>query len=165
MILNHIRNRKIRKKYSKDNVGYDSEGSLIEDVLFEAKNKNLFIIRHIRYADGNDNLTTFGIYKILNNKEKVIGNLKYVFENTDCSHPYMILCDICFDIPYRNIGIGSKTLKLFEKRANNYGAFYIEGTLSDVDELSMDNQVLRDIFYQNAGYTIINHKIFKKLSD
>lgn len=78
MILNHIRNRKIRKKYSKDNVGYDSEGSLIEDVLFEAKNKNLFIIRHIRYADGNDNLTTFGIYKILNNKEKVIGNLKYV---------------------------------------------------------------------------------------
>ena len=77
----------------------------------------------------------------------------------------MILCDICFDIPYRNIGIGSKTLKLFEKRTNDYGALYIEGTLSDVDELSMDNQVLRDIFYQNAGYTIINHKIFKKLSD
>lgn len=165
MILNYIRNKKIRKKYSKDNLGYDAEGSLIEDVLFEAKNKNLFVIRHIQFADKNGNLTTSGIYKIFNNKKKTIGNLKYVFDNTDCSHSYMILCDICFDVPYRNIGIGSKTLKLFEKRANDYGALYIEGTLSDVDELSMDNQVLRDIFYQNAGYTISNNKIFKKLSD
>lgn len=164
MILNDIRNKKISKKYGQDTVGYDSEGSLIEDVLFEAKNKNLFIIRHIQYADENGNLTRSGIYKILNNKEKVIGNLKYVFNDKEDSHLYMILCDICFDIPYRNIGIGSKTLKLFEKRANDYGALYIEGSLSDVDELSMNNQVLRDIFYQNAGYTINDNKIFKKLS-
>ena len=129
--------------------------------LFEAKNKNLFIICHIQYADKSGVLTTFGIYKILNNKERVVGTLKYVFDNRDISHPYMILCDICFDDPYRNIGIGSKTLKLFEKRASNYGALHIEGILSDVDEVSIDNRVLREIFYQNAGYTISNNKIFK----
>lgn len=155
MILNYIRNKKISKKYGEDTIGYDSEGSLIEDVLFKAKDKNLFIIRHIQYADKNSVLTTFGIYKILNNKERVVGTLKYVFDNRDISHPYMILCDICFDDPYRNIGIGSKTLKLFENRATDYGALHIEGTLSDVDELSIDNQILRDIFYQNAGYTIL----------
>lgn len=164
MILDRIRNKKVRKKYEKDNIGYASDGSLIEDVIFEAKNKNLFIIRHMQYADEDGNLTMFGIYKILNKKEEEIGNLKYVFDDTDCSHPYMKLCDIYFNYPYRNIGIGSKTLELFEKRAHDYGALHIEGTLSEVDASLKEDKMLRDTFYQNAGYTISGETILKNLS-
>lgn len=162
MFINYFRNKKMKKQYSENNCGFASDGSYIEDVLVKAKDRNIYLIRHIQYADENNELTTFGIYKIFNNKDKPIGYLKYCLNDKDKNNMHMILCDIHLDFPYRNIGLGSKTLALFEKRAKLYGAKFISGELSDVDEQTPYDRVLRDKFYQRAEYEIVNlKKIYK----
>ena len=91
--------------------------------------------------------------------------MKYVFNNKDKNDVHMILCDIYFDFLYRNIGLGSKTLALFEKRAKCYGAQHITGKLSDVDEQTPYEKALRNEFYRRTGYEIINFKmIYKTIS-
>ncbi len=50
-----------------------------------------------------------------------IGELKYaLYENSE--PPYMKLGDTVFDKKYRNIGLGSMVLNLFETRTKSYGA-------------------------------------------
>lgn len=162
MFINNIRNKRMLKEYSKNAISYAADGSYVENTLFEAKDKNVFVIHHIQYADDGGNLTFFGNYKILNNKHERIGYLKYVFINTTPSH--MKLGDIYFEYPYRNLGIGSMVLALFEQRAYNYGAQYIEGELSFVDEEDEANKLLRNAFYKKAGYNIVHNKIYKRLT-
>lgn len=165
MLINYFRNKKMNKQYGENNCGFTSDGSYIEDILVKAKDKNIHLIRHTQYADENKELTTFGIYRIFNNKNKPIGYLKYTFNDKDKKNIYMHLGDIHFDFLYRNIGLGSKVLALFEKRAEFYGAQYITGKLSDVDEQTPYEKALRDAFYLKAGYEIFNSKeIHKNLS-
>lgn len=164
MFINYFRNKKMKKQYSENNCGFTSDGSYIEDVLVKAKDENMYLIRHTQYADENKKLTTFGIYRIFNNKDKQIGHLKYVFNNKDKNDVHMILCDIYLDFLYRNIGLGSKTLALFEKRAKCYGAQHITGKLSDVDEQTPYEKALRNNFYRRVGYEIINFtEIYKSI--
>lgn len=162
MFTNYFRNKKMNKLYGENSCGFTSDGSYVEDVLVKAKDKNIYLIRHIRYADEKQELTTFGTYKIFNNKDKPIGYLKYTFNDKDKKNIYMHLGDIHFDFLYRNIGLGSKVLALFEKRAELYGAQYIAGKLSDVDEQTPYEENLRNEFYRRAGYEIINFKMVYK---
>ncbi len=162
MLVNYFRNKKMNKLYGENSCGFTSDGSYIEDVLVKAKDQNIYLIRHIQYADENKELTTFGIYRIFNNKDKPIGYLKYVLNDKDKNDVHMILCDIHFDFSYRNIGLGSKTLNLFEKRAKIYGAQYITGKLGDVDEQTLYEKALRDTFYLKSGYEIVNSKEIHK---
>ena len=165
MLINYFRNKRMYKKYGENSCEFTSDGSYIEDVLVEAKDKNIYLIRHIRYADEKQELTTFGTYKIFNNKDKSIGYLKYVFNNKEKNDVHMILCDIYFDFIYRNIGIGSKAIAMFEKRAKLYGAKFISGELSDVDEQTPYEETLRNEFYRRNGYEIFNFKtIYKTIS-
>ena len=163
MFLNYLRNRKMHKLFSQNSSKYDSDGSFIEYVLVKSKNGNYFVIRHIQYAD-NGALTTFGTYKIIDNYRRSIGYLKYTFDDRDKSNIHMNLGDIYFDPLYRNIGLGTKVLALFEQRAITYGAHHIEGKLSDVDEITPFDKELRDSFYKKLGYEIIdNNSIYKEL--
>lgn len=164
MLINYFRNKTMKKLYNENSCGFTTDGSYVEDVLVKAKNGNMFIIRHTQYADKNKELTTLGIYRIFNNKNKPIGYLKYTFNDRDKTDIYMHLGDIYFEFLYRNIGLGSKVLALFEERAKCYGAQYITGDLSDVDEKTQQEQVLRDEFYRRAGYKTNDLKsIYKSL--
>ena len=162
MITNYFRNKKMEKQYAENSCIFASDGSYIENVLVKAKDKNVYLIRHIQYADENKELTPFGTYKIFNNKDKPMGYLKYILNDKDKNDVHMILCDIYFDFLYRNIGLGSKTLVLFEKRAKGYGAQYITGKLIDVDEQTPYEESIRDEFYRKTGYKIINLKTIYK---
>lgn len=164
MFINNFRNKKMNKQYGENSCGFTSDGSYIENILVKAKDKNIYLIRHIQYANENQKLTNLGTYKVFNNKDKSIGYLKYVFNDKDENNIHMILCDIYFDFSYRNIGLGSKILNLFEKRAECYGAQYITGELSDVDEQTPYEEVHRNEFYRRNGYEIINFKkIYKAI--
>ena len=162
MFTNYFRNKKMNKLYGENSCGFTSDGSYVEDVLVKAKDKNIYLIRHIRYADEKQELTTFGTYKIFNNKDKPIGYLKYTFNDKNKKNIYMHLGDIHFDFLYRNIGLGSKVLALFEKRAKFYGAQFITGELSDVDAQTPYEKALRDAFYLKSGYKIVISKEIHK---
>lgn len=164
MLFNYRRNKRMYNLYANTCDGYCSDGSYIENVLFKAKNNDYFLIRHIQYADEIGELTHQGIYKIINNKHERIGFLKYTFCDSDPSNIYMNLGDIYFQSTYRNIGLGTKTITLFEKRAKEYGAQYITGKLSSVDEKTIEDKTLRDTFYQKSGYDVNNENLYKKLS-
>lgn len=162
MLLNKIRNKKLVKEISDNLFNKDYEGNLIERKIVKAKDENMYIIFHIQFSNEDGTLSHRGRYEIQNNKHHKIGELKYaLFENSE--PPYMKLCDIVFDKEYRNIGLGSKVIDLFEKRAKSYGAKYITGDLSSVDEETPTDEELRNSFYLKRGYRIINsNKIYKE---
>lgn len=124
----------------------------------------MYIILHIQFSNEDKTLSHRGKYIIRNNKNKQIGNLTYIFFENN-SPQYMMLSDIIFEKEYRNIGLGSMTLDLFETRAKSYGAHYITGDLSPVDEEKSADEELRNNFYLKRGYKIINSgKIYKSLN-
>ena len=75
----------------------------------------------------------------------------------------MQLSDIFLEEKYRNTGIGTKAIALFEGRAKEYGAHYIEGELSSVDERTEKDTELRNQFYIKRGYEIKKSKVYKPL--
>lgn len=159
--------KKKKNLFAVDNKKYYINGDLFEDVVFKTKNDKLIIIQHIRFCDDTTKeLTTYGTYKIFNQKENKIGHLKYVFDDREQNNAKMILCDIYFEPQYRNIGIGTKLLELFEKRSFEYGAKQIVGSLSDVDTAIHNSRILRDSFYIKNGYSFINYsKVIKQLNE
>ncbi len=163
MLLNKIRNKKLIKNLTDIPPNTNSDGDLIERKLVKAKDENMYIILHIQLCDEEGTLSTLGKYEIQNNKYHKIGELKYVYIE-DNQPPYMQLCDIIFDKKYRNNGLGSMILELFETRAKSYGAKYITGNLSSVDEENPADEEFRNSFYLKRGYEIINsEKIYKEL--
>lgn len=163
MLLNNLRNKKLIKKFSEKKSYCNFDRDLIENKLVKAKDKNMYVIVHVQFSNEDGSLSHRGKYRILNNRCKDIGYLNYVFyENSNPK--YMILGDIHLDNEYRNIGLGSTTLKLFEDRAKSYGADHIVGDLSSVDEGTPEDKKLRNIFYVKRGYEIIDlNKIYKVL--
>lgn len=163
MLLNKIRNKELVREFSNISPNRNSNGDLIETELAKAKDENMYIILHIQFSNEDGTLSHRGKYEIQNNKCKKIGELKYVlFKNSN--PPYMRLCDIIFDEKYRNIGLGSILINLFELRAKSYGAHYIDGELSSTDEETLEDKELRDNFYMQRGYKIINSdKIYKEI--
>lgn len=162
MLLNKIRNKKLVREITDNLSDKDHEGNLIEKKLVKAKDENMYIIFHIQFSDEDGTLSHRGRYEIQNNKYNKIGELKYaLFENSE--PPYMKLCDIVFDKEYRNIGLGTKVIDLFEKRAKSYGAKYITGDLSSVDEKTPADEKFRNTFYLKRGYKINLDKIYKGL--
>lgn len=159
--------KKAKKISEADNNSYYINGDLFEDVVFKTKDNKLIIIRHIRFCDDTTKeLTTGGTYKIFDQKENKIGHLKYVLDDREQNNTKMILCDIYFEPHYRNIGIGTKLLELFEKRSIEYGAKQIVGNLSNVDTDSPNSRLLRDSFYVKNGYSFINYsKVIKYINE
>ena len=163
MLLNKIRNKKLIKAFSDDLSNKDHEGNLIEQRLVKAKDENMYIVLHIQFGNEDGTLSHRGKYEIQNNKCKKIGELKYAFYEDD-EQQYMKLCDIIFNEKYRNIGLGSIVINLFELKAKTYGAYYIDGELSSTDEETLEDKELRDNFYIKRGYEIINsNRIYKEL--
>lgn len=163
MLLNKIRNKKLVQEFSNISPNRNSNGDLIETELVKAKDENMYIILHIQFSNEDGTLSHRGKYEIQNNKCKKIGELKYAFHEDD-KPQYMKLCDIIFDEKYRNIGLGSIVINLFELRAKSYGAHYIDGELSSIDEETLKDKELRNNFYIKRGYKIINSdKIYKEI--
>lgn len=162
MLLNKIRNKKLNKEFADISPNRNSVGDMMESKLVKAKDENMFIIFHIQFSNEDGTLSHRGRYEIQNNKRHKIGYLKYTFyENHE--PVYMNLSDIHFDKKYRNIGLGSKVIDLFEKRAKSYGAHYITGDLSSVDTETPEDEKLRNSFYLKSGYTIDLDTIYKEL--
>lgn len=163
MFLNKIRNKKLIQELANVLPNRNSVGDLIESNPVKAKDENMYIILHIQFSNEDGTLSHRGRYEIQNNKCKKIGELKYVlFENSDPA--YMKLCDINFYRKYRNIGLGSIVINLFELRAKSYGAHYVTGDLSSVDSETPADEKSRNTFYLKRGYQIINpDKIYKEL--
>lgn len=163
MLLNKIRNKKLVREFSNILPNRNSNGDLFETELVKAKDENMYIILHIQFSNEDGTLSHRGKYEIQNNKCKKIGELKYVLFITS-NPPYMKLCDVIFDEKYRNIGLGSIVINLFELRAKSYGTRYIDGELSSTDEETLEDKELRDNFYIKRGYEIINsNRIYKEL--
>lgn len=163
MLLNKIRNKNLIKKFTNIPPSKNSVGDLLERELVKAKDENNYVITHIQFGNENGTLSYRGRYEIQNNKYNKIGELKYVFFKNG-ETPYMKLSDIVLDKKYRNIGLGSLVLNLFETRAKKYGAHYITGDLSSVDEEIPSDEELRNRFYLKRNYEIINSdKIYKAL--
>lgn len=163
MLLNKIRNKKLVREFSNISPNRNSNGDLFETELVKAKDENMYIILHIQFSNEDGTLSHRGKYEIQNNKCKKIGELKYVLFEDDETQ-YMKLCDIIFDKKYRNIGLGSIVINLFELRAKSYGAHYIYGELSSTDEETLENEELRNNFYIKRGYKIISSdKIYKEI--
>lgn len=163
MLLNKIRNKELVREFSNISPNKNSNGDLIESKLVKAKDGNNYVIIHIQFSNEDKTLSHRGRYEIQNNKCQKIGELKYIlFENSNPA--YMKLCDINFYRKYRNIGLGSIVINLFELRAESYGAHHITGDLSFVDSETPADEKLRNTFYLKRGYQIINSdKIYKKL--
>lgn len=163
MFLNKIRNKKLIQELANVLPNRNSVGDLIESKPVKAKDENMYIILHIQFSNEDGTLSHRGKYVIQNNNHKKVGYLKYaMFENGESK--YMKLSDIFFDKKYRNIGLGSLVLNMFEKRAKSYEANYITGDLSSIDSETPDDEKLRNIFYLNNGYQIIHSdKIYKEL--
>lgn len=163
MLLNKIRNKKSVREFSNISPNRNSNGDLIETELVKAKDENMYIILHIQFSNEDGTLSHRGKYEIQNNKCKKIGELKYAFHEDD-EPQYMKLCDIIFDEKYRNIGLGSIVINLFELRAKSYGAHFIDGELNSTDEETLVDKELRDNFYIKRDYEIINsNRIYKEL--
>lgn len=163
MFLNKIRNKKLIQELADVLPNRNSVGDLIESKPVKAKDENMYLILHIQFSNEDGTLSHRGKYEIQNNKCKKIGELKYVlFENSDPA--YMKLYDINFCRKYRNIGLGSIVINLFELRTKSYGAHHITGDLSSVDSETPADEKLRNTFYLKRGYQIINpDKIYKEL--
>ena len=163
MLLNKFRNKKIIKKFTDVTPSKNHEGDLIEIELVKGKDENMYVVIHKQFSNEDGSLSTRGKYVIQNNNYKKIGYLKYTFfENND--PPYMKLNDIFIGEKSRNNGLGSLVLNMFEKRAKAYGALYIDGSFSSVDEGFLEDKELRNNFYIKRGYEIIDsNKIHKAL--
>ena len=118
-------------------------------------------VAYIPY-ETDDKVEYGGIYKVFNKRGNEIGSLSFVNHYDDVP-PFALLCDIYFEPNVRNLGIGSKLISVFEEKAKLLGAERIEGELSSVDETG-DNVALRNNFYINRGYEIVDKiKIVKHL--
>jgi len=164
--LNFIKNfhkRKLEKYYASIEDGYTNGGDYITTQIAYTKEDFPFLVIHIQRAEDDGTLSKRGEYE-LQDRDKKIGFLKYFYHpTTDETGCFMTLGDIVIKEPYRNKGLGSAVLSLFEERAQEYGCLYITGKLSDVDADTQEARDLRDGFYIKHGYKILNNEIKKDL--
>lgn len=163
-IIRDAKKRKAEKNCKSVVDGFNSQGNYITYVTAYTKEKFPILVRHTQYSNGDGTLSKRGKYHLLNITEE-IGYLKYVYYPEDTEKEcHIILADIKINPQYRNQGLGSAVLMLFENRAFEYGCKYITGKLSDVDAETDADRLLRDEFYKKHAYQINEGEVVKKLS-
>lgn len=162
-IFRTYKNRKIEEYYKSLTTGCIKDGIYISNIQVISKNGNFVLVSHRQIKNDDGKFCNVGKYSIFYVK-KQIGYLKYVFHpkcnDTAC---YIVLCDICLEKKYRNYGIGSKVLAIFEEFARKQGCKFIEGDLSDIDEQHTKDEEIRNNFYINNHYKFVGDKVVKYL--